>query len=53
MCRINIFVIDGSHRVSSLVAWVNDDYGDGEISKTFFKDEIPNEQKRIAKKRGN
>lgn len=46
----HIFVIDGSHRVSSLVAWVNDDYGDGEISKTFFKDEIPNEQKRIAKK---
>lgn len=27
------FVIDGSHRLSSLIAWINDDYGDGKISK--------------------
>ncbi|WP_294736589.1 DUF262 domain-containing protein [uncultured Flavobacterium sp.] len=38
------FVIDGSHRVSSLVAWVNDDYGDGVISKGSFNGSIPEEQ---------
>lgn len=27
----HIFVIDGSHRISALIAWVNDDYGDGFI----------------------
>lgn len=27
------FVIDGSHRLSSLISWINDDYGDGKISK--------------------
>jgi hypothetical protein len=31
-----IFIIDGAHRVSVLIAWVNDDYGDGEISKQYF-----------------
>ncbi len=31
-----IFVIDGSHRLSALIAWVNDDYGDGAISRDFF-----------------
>jgi hypothetical protein len=31
-----IFVIDGSHRLSALIAWVNDDYGDGTISREFF-----------------
>jgi hypothetical protein len=24
----NIFVIDGAHRLSALIAWVHDDYGD-------------------------
>ncbi len=45
-----IFVIDGSHRLSALVAWVNDDYGDGEISKTFYGLDILEEQTRIADK---
>ena len=31
-----IFVIDGAHRLSALIAWVNDDYGDGFISQSFF-----------------
>lgn len=31
-----IFIIDGAHRVSALIAWVNDDYGDGSISREFF-----------------
>ncbi len=45
-----IFVIDGSHRLSSLSAWVNDDYGDGEISKMFYEGIIPEEQIQIAAK---
>lgn len=43
-----IFVIDGSHRLSALAAWVNDDYGDGELSKKFYQDKISNEQIEIA-----
>ena len=46
----HIFVIDGSHRVSALVAWVNDDYGDGFISREFFDNEIPEEQLKAARK---
>lgn len=45
-----IFIIDGAHRISALIAWVNDDYGDGEISKKFYNNEISEEQKNIAKK---
>lgn len=45
-----LFVIDGSHRLSSLSAWVNDDYGDGEISKMFYDGQIPEEQLDIAEK---
>ena len=30
-----IFVIDGAHRLSSLSAWINDDYGDGAISYAY------------------
>jgi hypothetical protein len=43
-----LFVIDGSHRLSALSAWVNDDYGDGEISKLFYDGMIPDEQLSIA-----
>ncbi len=42
------FVIDGAHRLSALIAWVNDDYGDRNISARFFRDEIPKKQKDIA-----
>ena len=35
------FVLDGSHRLSALAAWVNDDYGDAEISKLFYNGQIP------------
>ena len=42
------FVIDGSHRLSSLVAWINDDYGDGEISQRFYDGYITEEQKNAA-----
>jgi hypothetical protein len=32
----HIFVIDGAHRLSAFIAWVNDDYGFGDISQRFF-----------------
>lgn len=43
-----LFVIDGSHRLSALSAWVNNDYGDGRISKRFYDGVIPDEQIEIA-----
>lgn len=43
-----IFVIDGAHRLSALCAWIQDDYGDGVESKTFYSDDISMEQKRVA-----
>jgi len=45
-----IFVIDGGHRLSALRAWVEDDYGDGNLSIAFYKGEISDEQKRIARR---
>jgi len=45
-----IFVIDGGHRLSALKAWVENDYGDGTISFSFFDGNIPPEQIAIAKK---
>lgn len=45
-----VFVIDGCHRVSALIAWVNDDYGDGEISKNFYSHHIAPLQQRLHKK---
>jgi hypothetical protein len=45
-----LFVIDGSHRLSALIAWVHDDYGSGERSQKFFAYDIPAEQARIAKR---
>lgn len=44
------FVVDGSHRLSALIAWVQDDYGDGEISQSFFNHAIEEEQLKIAKR---
>ncbi len=44
-----IFVIDGAHRLSALIAWVHDDYGDGNMSLPFFEGGIPPEQKEAAK----
>ncbi len=48
-----IFVIDGSHRLSTLAAWINDDYGDGDISKKFYDGIIPDEQIGIAERTKN
>ena len=45
-----VFVIDGGHRLSALRAWIEDDYGDGPISRAFYNNEISTEQARIAQK---
>ncbi|BAY14835.1 hypothetical protein NIES21_06190 [Anabaenopsis circularis NIES-21] len=42
------FVIDGSHRLSALIAWINDDYGDRQISNNFYDGYITEEQKNAA-----
>ncbi|MBX3562471.1 MAG: DUF262 domain-containing protein [Sphingomonas sp.] len=33
----HIFVVDGAHRLSALVAWVRDDYGAGVMSQSYFR----------------
>jgi hypothetical protein len=45
-----LFVIDGSHRLSALIAWVQDDYGDGARSQRFFNHMIPEEQLQVAER---
>lgn len=45
----SIFTIDGGHRLSTLRAWIENDYGDGSISIAFFGGEIPEEQKKAAR----
>lgn len=32
----DLFVIDGAHRLGSVIAWINDDYGDGPISIAHY-----------------
>ncbi|MFG7944876.1 HNH endonuclease family protein [Streptomyces cacaoi] len=44
----NIFAIDGAHRLSALIAWVHDDYGDSHRSLRFFDGVIPMEQQKAA-----
>ena len=44
----NVFVIDGAHRLSALIAYVHDDYGSGSISTPFFENLIAAEQKQAA-----
>ena len=43
-----VFVIDGAHRLSALIAWIRDDYGNGTASNTIFGSGMTDEQKRIA-----
>lgn len=45
-----LFVIDGGHRLSVLKAWIEDDYGDGPLSRTFFGYDIPRDQTNLAEK---
>lgn len=44
----HVFVIDGGHRLSALRAWIEDDYGDGPVSRKYYGNEISADQKRIA-----
>lgn len=44
-----IFVLDGAHRISALLAWIYNDYGDGAISKNFYDGVIPKRQIQQAK----
>jgi Protein of unknown function DUF262./HNH endonuclease. len=43
------FIIDGAHRLSALIAWLEDDYGAGQRSVQFYG-KIPDEQERIHHK---
>ncbi|MCF8709238.1 DUF262 domain-containing protein [Rhizorhapis sp. SPR117] len=47
---VSVFVIDGAHRLSALIAWVQNDYGDGDESRRFFQNAIPDEQAKKAQK---
>lgn len=42
------FVIDGAHRLSALMAWIHDDYGNGHLSGEFFEQRFLPEQERAA-----
>ena len=42
------FVIDGAHRLSAMLAWIYDDYGDRRRSMNFFDNQIPDEQMKLA-----
>jgi hypothetical protein len=46
----DVFLIDGAHRMSALLAWVHNDYGDGKKSQVHFEGRIPDEQKKIAER---
>ncbi|MDX2425003.1 MAG: DUF262 domain-containing protein [Cycloclasticus sp.] len=45
-----LFVIDGGHRLSVIRAWMEDDYGDGQISHKLFGHDISAEQRKAADK---
>ena len=45
-----LFVIDGAHRLSALIAWIRDDYGDGTTSHQFYGPQISADQAAIAAK---
>ena len=46
----HVFVIDGGHRLSALLAWTQDDYGDGPKSHSYFKGELTSAQRKVAAK---
>ncbi len=43
-----VFVIDGAHRLSAILAWIYDDYGDRSRSITYFENQISEEQRKLA-----
>lgn len=46
----HVFVVDGAHRLSALIAWVHNDYGDGTISQEFFGGVLPEDQVKAARR---
>jgi Protein of unknown function DUF262/HNH endonuclease len=42
-----VFVIDGAHRLSALIAWAQDDYGAGTLSAKFYQNSIPDNQRSM------
>jgi len=44
------FIIDGAHRASALVAWIVDDYGDGDLSKAYYGHDLPPQQISAARR---
>ncbi len=44
------FVIDGAHRLSALISWALNDYGNGVISNPFFTHKVSSGQIEIAEK---
>lgn len=44
------FVIDGAHRISAILSWIFDDYGDKSRSVDYFDNFIPTEQIDLAQK---
>jgi len=45
-----VFVIDGGHRLSALRAWIEDDYGAGNVSIGYFSNNLTEEQKKVSQK---
>ena len=45
-----IYVIDGAHRLSALIAYINDDYGDKAISQKFYEYNISSAELALADK---
>ena len=43
-----VFVIDGAHRLSAILSWLYDDYGDKHRSISFFENQVPEEQIKLA-----
>lgn len=46
----HVFVVDGAHRLSALIAWIEDDYGDGKLSREFYQHSLSIAQTKNAKK---
>ncbi|PEA52933.1 hypothetical protein CON64_20925 [Bacillus pseudomycoides] len=46
-----ILIMDGNHRLSALIAWVNDDYGDGILSNELNNNITEDERKHAARVR--
>ncbi|RWD00431.1 MAG: DUF262 domain-containing protein [Mesorhizobium sp.] len=42
-----LFVVDGAHRLSALIAWIRHDYGAGLVSQKFFQGHISERQKAM------